>query len=97
MSEPKSKYEARRPVPFCPINPDHAFYLGNDENGVYFDVAYGPGGWYFSALVWCEHFSEAMYTDDGPYMTQDAAFKMARTVAREWCEVNDVPLDDDTE
>lgn len=77
---------------------DAAEYVGDGDNGVYFLVQRYSGskhkkGWYFTAVVDCEHFTQDIYTDDGPYRTEKDAERAAFSIAYEWCRDNDVDPD----
>ena len=81
---------------------DGATYIGSGDDGVYFDAAEGPDGWYMSAIVDSDtgHFVDSLVTDDGPYETRERAIEAGRNAAYDWCMNNDVCTcdchDDDT-
>jgi hypothetical protein len=85
-----------KPIAF--VDFDDAEYIGNDEDGVYFAVAKDRRGcWWMSAAVDCNsgHFTDMLVTDDGPYLTEAEAQSAGRSMARHWCENNDVNPDAD--
>lgn len=79
----------------CEIRFDDARYLGSEEDGVYFDAAEGPDGWYASAVVDCNstHFTDTLLADEGPYPSEAAALRGAENVALDWCITNEVDFD----
>jgi len=75
-----------------PWNVDHAIYVGDDEDGVYFQTAKGPDGWYVTAVVDSNTgaFVDTILDDDGPYETEEDAEVAGRDCATQWCFDNEV-------
>lgn len=72
---------------------DEATYVGSEEDGVYFQVGEGPGGWwYLTALVDCDTagFTFDLVTDEGPFTTELEAWDTGLECALDWCINNDV-------
>jgi hypothetical protein len=71
---------------------DDAKYVGDDEDGVYYQAAEGPDGWYVSTVVDCNTsgFCEGYITDDGPYPTEAEAVQAGHDSASEWCFDNKI-------
>jgi hypothetical protein len=84
-------------APICVIDIDGARYEGDERDGIYYDAAEGPGGWYLSAIVDCDSsgFTDTYFQDDGPYESREAAMLAGQNAARDWCIDNDVRDDDD--
>jgi hypothetical protein len=74
---------------------DESEYIGSEEDGVYYAVAEGPDGWYYSCDVDCNsaNFTDVLVSDEGPYGTHAAARDAARVQATEWCLTNDVIIE----
>ncbi len=71
---------------------DRAEYVGDEEDGVYYLVSEGADGWYMTAVVDCDSagFVADLYTDEGPYETEDAALAAGKGAAIDWCINNQV-------
>ena len=81
-----------------PFDVDDATYIGDEDDGVYFQVAQGDDGkWYMTAVVDCNtaHFTDDLVVDDGPYDSEDAAIMGGKNAAIGWCADNDVEWSDD--
>lgn len=78
------------------VDLDDATYIGSEDDGVYFAVGKGRGGWYMSASVDCNsgHFTDTLVLDDGPYKTEKEAVDAGRDAAIEWCVINNVPFEE---
>ena len=79
--------------PVCVVDFDSAVYYGDENDGVYFDVAKGcDGKWYSSAVVDCDSggFTDGLHTDAGPFGSAERALHAGYDVAAEWCSWNDV-------
>jgi hypothetical protein len=88
----------------CEVDMDTAFYLGDEEDGVYFDAKQSAGGdWYMGAVVDCNsaNFTDdqrwvgawacgPLVCDDGPYAQLGLALDAGLNAAVEWCSDNDV-------
>lgn len=86
-------YQSGKREPICVVDVDDgATYIGDERDGVYFDVVEGPGGWYMTAFVDCgsSSFVEDLVEDDGPYETEEAARQAGRNAAGDWCAYNGV-------
>jgi hypothetical protein len=83
----------------CEVDVDAAFYEGSSGDGVYYDVARGPGGWFMSAIVDSDtgSFVDTLVQDDGPYRSKRRALQAGQDAARDWCYTNDVPTDESGE
>jgi hypothetical protein len=80
------------------VNVDHAEYIGDPDDGVYYQVAKGPDEkWYGSALVDCNtgSFVDSLVTDDGPYDYEGQAETAMADAAKQWCFDNDVNFEDE--
>ena len=66
-----------------PFSADDAKYVGDEEDGVYYQTAEGPDGWYVTAVVDCNstHFVETLLDDDGPYETEADAENVGHAFA----------------
>ena len=84
-------------APIVKFDPDDAWYVGDENDGVYYQVAEGADGWYMTAVVDSDSgsFVDNLTTDDGPYDTERAALDAGRCAAKEWCIWNDVSYDDE--
>lgn len=71
-------------------------YLGSGDDGVYWQVAEGPDGWYVSTLVDCDTggFVGELRRDDGPYPTREEADAAGREAAQCWCIDNQVAMEE---
>ena len=72
---------------------DDAYYLGSEQDGVYFDCETNEKGWYASAIVDCNtgHFcGDPILTDDGPYPSRADALLAGLNSAYEWLMTNEV-------
>ena len=90
--------------PICEVDVDESYYIGSGEDGVYFNVKYFTdggenaevNGWYMSAIVDCDTsgFTQALFSDDGPYETYEDAANAGLHAAIDWCVDNEVEIDD---
>ena len=78
-----------------PFDVDSASYVGDENDGVYYQVARGDDGWYMTAVVDAASFVDNLVVDDGPYDSEAAAIEGGKNSAFDWCFDNDVLLDDD--
>ena len=78
-----------------PFDVDDATYVGDEENGVYYQVARGADGWYLTAVVDTASFVDNLVVDDGPYDSEADAIQGGKNAAFDWCFANDVLLDDE--
>lgn len=76
----------------CEVDMDDSVYVGNGRDGVYYDAAKGPDGWYTSSVVDSEtgSFVDNLIVDDGPYPTAEAACWGGFNGATDWCINNTV-------
>jgi hypothetical protein len=76
---------------------DEAEYIGGEEDGVYYQTAEGPDGWYMTAVVDCDTggFCDNLTTDDGPHDSDNEARAAGIYLAVEWCSENAVLFDGD--
>ena len=72
------------------MNVDKAHYVGDDENGVYFDAKRKDSGWYLDVMVDSENFTADIVNGDGPYPTKIVALEEGRALGLQWCFDNDV-------
>lgn len=74
------------------FNVDHATYVGDEEDGCYYQTAGASDGWYVTVIVDCNtaSFVENYATDDGPYDTEKEAEEAGKAHAQEWCINNEV-------
>ena len=74
----------------CNVDMDDAFYLGDGDDGVYFDAAEEDGKWYTSAVVDTDTgaYCGDMVTDDGPYESKYQALIAGLNTAADWCMMN---------
>ena len=85
------------------IDFDEAEYRGDGEGGVYYQaVRHRAAGrqarWFVSGVVDSGGFVEDLFTDDGPYWTEEEALEAGENAALEWCIENSVDWrDDDSE
>ena len=77
------------------FNVDDARYVGDEEDGCYYQVAEGPDGWYLTVVVDCDSagFVADYTTDDGPYDSEDEAWTAGHDAGMEWCYTNEVNPD----
>lgn len=80
-----------------PFDTDDATYVGDGNDGVYYQVAKGDDGWYLTAVVDCNsaHFTADLVVDDGPYESEAAAIMGGKNAAFGWCLDNGVAFDDE--
>lgn len=78
---------------------DYAYYLGNEDDGVYYIAKESPDGlWYATAMVDCDtggFCGELLLDNDGPYGTEVEALEAGYHAARYWCYLNEVEFDDE--
>jgi hypothetical protein len=67
----------------------YAYYVGDDSDGAYYQVAKGPKGWYVT--VWVDGaWKGDLATDKGPWKTEQEALDWGRCEAQEWCLKNGI-------
>src|SRR5512147_909945 len=83
---------ARTIVPF---SVDEATYVGDENDGCYYQVAEGPDGWYVTVVVDCDtaSFVDTLVKDDGPCPTKKHAEETGRNTAVDWCVTNGVSFE----
>jgi len=78
---------------------DEATYVGDEEDGVYYQVARKGQrcGWYMTAVVDCNtaSFCDNLIVDDGPYDTEAEAEEAGKNAAVEWCVNNYVNYEEE--
>ena len=74
---------------------DEADYIGDGEDGCYYQVAESYTGWFVTVVVDCgtSSFVEDLTTDDGPYMTKKEAEDAGRGAALDWCVTMGVDIE----
>jgi hypothetical protein len=66
-----------------------AYYVGDDSDGAYYQVAKGRKGWYVT--VWVDGaWTGDIATDKGPWKTEQEALDWGRGEAQEWCLKNGI-------
>lgn len=83
----------RRVVEF---DADEALYLGDGDDGVYYQSAEGRDGlWYVTVVVDSNTggFVDNIYTDNGPHGSEEDANEFGENAAIDWCITNDVEYD----
>jgi hypothetical protein len=89
------------PEPLVDFDFDIATYVGDGQDGCYYQTGEGPGGWYVTVVVDSDtgHFVMDMVTASGPYDTEGHAEQVGRDLATTWCIDNRVGYgeDDDDE
>ena len=82
----------KMPSPIVVFDCDEASYLGDERDGVYYQVAEGPGGWFLTVVVDCDtaSFIQTTTADDGPYASEAEALEAGKGAAIEWCANNNV-------
>ena len=83
-------------MPIVTFNVDEARYVGDDEDGCYYQAAEGEDGWYVTIVVDCDSagFVSDHTTDDGPYPSEDDAWEAGRSGSMDWCLEMGVAFDD---
>jgi hypothetical protein len=67
----------------------YGYYVGDDSDGAYYQVAKGRKGWYVT--VWVDGaWSGDIATDKGPWKTEQEALDWGRCEAQEWCLKNGI-------
>lgn len=77
----------------CTINIDEAAYVGDDDDGVYYQAFEDKHGyWWLSVWVDCDSsgFTQSLVTGDGPYETEDAAKQAGVILSTEWCDADGI-------
>ena len=74
------------------VNVDHASYVGNNEDGCYYQTAETDEGWYVTVVVDCGSaaFTADYLVDEGPFDTKQEAELAGESAAQEWCIINEV-------
>jgi hypothetical protein len=78
----------------CDVDVDEARYVGDGDDGVYYQVFEdSAGSFWWSALIGCNSgaFCEALAVGEGPYDREDCAWLDACNAGSEWCAINEVP------
>src|SRR4029077_4692582 len=66
-----------------------AYYVGDDSDGAYYQVAKSWKGWYVT--VWVEGaWTGDIATDKGPWKTEWEALDLGRGEAQQWCLKNGI-------
>lgn len=78
------------------FNVDDAIYVGDEEDGVYYQVEQGPRGWYVTTVVDSNTggFVDTLEDTAGPFATQAEAMLHGRDVAVGWGFDNQVEFDE---
>lgn len=77
----------------CNIDCDQAAYIGNEDDGCYYQVFEDENGdWWLSVIVDCQTsgFSQSLADGDGPYDTEHDAKLAGFMLSKEWCEADGV-------
>lgn len=76
---------------------DDAEYVGDGEDGCYYQTAEGPNGWYVTVVVDSNtgSFVDNLITDDGPYRSDEEAGQAGKYLSRDWCNMNEVDFTED--
>lgn len=71
---------------------DEAEYIGDERDGIYYQTAEGPGGWYLTIVVDSDTggFVDTITKDDGPHSSEAEALQAGKDVAIGWCIDNGV-------
>ncbi len=74
-----------------------ASYVGDGNDGGYYQSGEGPDGWYVSSIIDSDtgSFVDAYITDDGPYPTEAMADQAGGDGIRNWCIENGVTYEED--
>jgi hypothetical protein len=77
------------------FNADEATWIGDEQDGCYFQVGKGPDGWYVTVVVDCETNKSVdnLYTDQGPFANEWLAIQEGLGLSIDWCVTNGVPWD----
>jgi hypothetical protein len=77
-------------------NVDAATYLGDGEDGVYYLAAKSGKKWYVTVVVDSNTggFVMDIYTDHGPFDTEEDAKGFGENAAYDWCVENGVNTDE---
>ncbi len=72
-------------------------YVGDHVDGASWRVRHGPDGWYVTVTVESETANslDDIYSDQGPFPTEEEADQFGRGAAEDWCVGNGVCLGDD--
>jgi len=78
------------------FNVGHASYVGNDEDGCYYQTAETDEGWFVTVVVDCGSaaFTADYLVDEGPFDTEQEAELAGEAAGQEWCINNEVDWDD---
>jgi len=84
-------------APIVNFDVDKAQYIGDDNDGVYYQIAKGAQGWFVTAVVDSDtgSFVDNLFVDDGPYDSAFEAERAGRDAAVTWCHDNEVSYGDD--
>jgi hypothetical protein len=77
----------------CHVDVDDAHYVGDDNDGVYYQVFEDDDGkFWMSALVDCDSagFVDSLVDADGPYDSHGLADQAGIDVAVDWCAENEI-------
>jgi len=74
---------------------DEATYVGDEDDGVYYQVGEKDRKFYVSTSVDCNsaHFTDSLITDEGPFDTEAQARSRGRAIAEGWCNDNQVDFE----
>jgi hypothetical protein len=75
------------------VDVDEAWYVGDEDDGVYVQTAKGPDGWYVSGMVDSDtgSFVDDFETDAGPFDTEKEALSYMTGSAADWYYENVPP------
>ncbi len=76
-----------------------AEWIGDDQDGGYYQAGKGPDGWYVSSIIDSDTggFVDSYITDDGPYPTEAAAQQAGADGLKDWCLENGVNFEQEDE
>lgn len=74
---------------------DEASYLGDEDNGCYWQTGQGKDGkWYVTVVVDAAHFVDTIYSDNGPFETEADADQAGKNAASDWCMDNEISMEE---
>lgn len=85
----------RKTYAIVQFDADKADYLGDEQDGCYYQVAECDGAYYCTVVVDCDTagFVDNLYTDEGPFDTIEQAADFGHDAAYDWCAENGVPTE----